>query len=357
MDDIKDNIERLYGTVSKPGSFSSVNKLYHAAKKNKGLKLSKTQIKQWLSNQESYTSLINPSKPKLYPKVIVHHIDSQWDIDLMSMENISTENDNVKFLLIALDILSKYGWVRPLKRKTGLEVTKAMNDIFETGRKPKSIRADNGKEFLNKWFLSLMENESIYFFTSVNKPKANFAERLIKTLRLKMYRYFHHKTNYRYLDDLQKIISSYNHTFHNSIQSYPAKVNKSNESKIWSTLYLNTSKQRNPIPYKYSINDLVKLSKLKQTFSKSHTEKWTNEIFIIRNRFRIQGFPMYKVKDFHNQNIKGNFYQNELMKVTKDIDSLWFIEKLIKKKKKDGEKEKMNGWLSGGDGILHITPG
>lgn len=35
---------------------------------------------------------------------------------------------------------------------------------------------------------------------------------------------------------------------------------------------------------------------------------------------------MYKLKDFLNEDIKGNFYASELQKVNKNEDSLWFID-------------------------------
>ena len=46
---------------------------------------------------------------------------------------------------------------------------------------------------------------------------------------------------------------------------------------------------------------------------------------------------MYKVKDFQNEPIKGNFYESELRKVQKDENALWFIEKKLKKRKRNGE--------------------
>jgi hypothetical protein len=50
---------------------------------------------------------------------------------------------------------------------------------------------------------------------------------------------------------------------------------------------------------------------------------------------------MYKVKDFQNESIKGNFYESELE------DALWFIEKKLKKRKRNGEIQwlvKFEGW-------------
>ena len=63
----------------------------------------------------------------------------------------------------------------------------------------------------------------------------------------------------------------------------------------------------------------------------------------------LQGIPMYKVKDFQNEPIKENFYESELQNVQKNEDALWFIEKKLKKRKRNGEIQwlvKLEGWLN-----------
>lgn len=69
-------------------------------------------------------------------------------------------------------------------------------------------------------------------------------------------------------------------------------------------------------------------------FGRGYQQRWTSELFKVKTRFLIQGIPMYKFEDFSGEEIQGNFYQNELTRVNKDEDSLWFIEKKIRKRKK-----------------------
>lgn len=52
------------------------------------------------------------------------------DIDLLSMANLAAENDGVRFLLCAINILSRKLWIRALKNKTAKEVFSAMKDIL-----------------------------------------------------------------------------------------------------------------------------------------------------------------------------------------------------------------------------------
>ena len=46
---------------------------------------------------------------------------------------------------MVLDLFSKYGWIVPLKTKTGLEVSGALASIFREN-KPKMLWVDKGKE-------------------------------------------------------------------------------------------------------------------------------------------------------------------------------------------------------------------
>ena len=59
--------------------------------------------------------------PKKFPKrkVIVTGIDKIWAADLVDVQAFSKDNDGVRYLLTVIDIFSKYGWMLPLKTKTG----------------------------------------------------------------------------------------------------------------------------------------------------------------------------------------------------------------------------------------------
>ena len=47
------------------------------------------------------------------------------------------DNDGYKYLLVVIDIFSRYGWVQPLKDKTAKEIVSAFDKILKEGRIPK----------------------------------------------------------------------------------------------------------------------------------------------------------------------------------------------------------------------------
>jgi len=49
-------------------------------------------------------------------------------------------------------------------------------------------------------------------------------------------------------------------------------------------------------------------------------------VFTISKRFWRNGVPIYKINDYHDEEIKGTFYQSELQKITVKDDQMWKLE-------------------------------
>ena len=62
---------------------------------------------------------------------------------------MSSKKKKVKYLLCAIDVLTKYAWVKPLKDKKGKTVLKAFIEIAnESNSKPNKLWVDQGKIIL-----------------------------------------------------------------------------------------------------------------------------------------------------------------------------------------------------------------
>ena len=55
-------------------------------------------------------------------KTTVGGIDNQWQCDLCDMQSLSANNDSYNFLLVNVDVFSKFAIVVPLKSKNALDV-------------------------------------------------------------------------------------------------------------------------------------------------------------------------------------------------------------------------------------------
>ena len=103
-------------------------------------------------------------------------IDSLWEADLAFVQDVVKENDGVNYLLVVIDVLSKYVWVRPMKNKTACSLLEAFASILSEGRKPEKLRMDKGTEFVNESFQQYLKKKDIQFYTANNEPKASVVE-------------------------------------------------------------------------------------------------------------------------------------------------------------------------------------
>ena len=256
-------------------------------------------------------------------RVLVSGIDKIWAADLADMKEFSKDNQDVTYLLCVIDIFSKYGWLVPLKDKTGKSVASALRTIFEE-RKPEKMWVDKGKEFYNKDVKDLIE-----LYSTENEEKSSVVERWIRTMKERMWKYFTDNNTNVYIDILPDLVEDYNNTKHSSIKMTPVEASmKKNELTVWRNLYPDRLKPTKVNP-KFSVGDKVRISKKKKTFEKGYTTRWTEEVFTIVRVLHTSPVT-YKITDLNGEEIDGTFYEPELQKTAQQ---LFRIEKVLEKGK------------------------
>ncbi|GFW43126.1 putative uncharacterized transposon-derived protein F54H12.3 [Trichonephila clavipes] len=228
-------------------------------------------------------------------------MNQQYQADLVDMQSLSKFNDGYRYLLTCICVLSKYAWAIPLHDKNAKTVVSAFEQIFSE-RVPLKLQTDAGKEFTNKLFQNYLKKKKIGFFMTSNNTKASIVERFNRTLKTKMWKFFTEKNTKRYIGVVDKLVYSYNNTWHRSIQMTPASVTETNQSQVWENLY-------------------------------GYEQNWTREIFTIHDIIRRNPI-VYKLKDLAGEVIRGTFYEQELQKVTHS--GYYPIEKILKTREKNG---------------------
>jgi transposase InsO family protein len=193
------------------------------------------QVKDWLRGEEAYT-LHKPVRYR-FPRnrVVVSGLDAQWDADLMEMTQQPDEGYN--YVLVVTDILSHYTWTRPLKTKSGRDVSAGFESIFAEGRVPRKLRTDRGTEFTSKTTQKTFREHGVEHFLTNNEVKANYAERVIRTLKLRLKRYETWKQTHKWREVMKDITKSYNDTYHRTIKRAPSSVTKENQAEVWMVQY------------------------------------------------------------------------------------------------------------------------
>ena len=166
-----------------------------------------------------------------------------------------------------------------------------------------------------------------------------------RTFKGKMWKYFTANNTRRYLNVLQPLVNGYNRTHHSSIKMRPADVRKNDSPLIRQRLY---AVKRRPVKtYKYTIGDVVRISKARRVFDKGYLPNWTEETFIVYDR-RNRSEPFYYLRDYGGEDVKGGFYEHEIQRVNEPND--YRVEAVLSTKKVRGGKTlrlvKWLGWPS-----------
>ena len=138
-------------------------KLGQGLSKEQRNKMSAKELEQWANE------LHKPFRKSNYLlKVKVFNKDDIWSADLIELPQEYYGRTHYKYALTVIDLYTKYAWVRKLKNKTGLEVSKAFKDIMQSSnRTPKRLWVDQGSEFYNKIFRSMLKENDIQMYSKL----------------------------------------------------------------------------------------------------------------------------------------------------------------------------------------------
>lgn len=262
-------------------------------------------------------------------KVIVKGLNETFQADLVEMIPYEKMNKSYRYILVVIDIFSKFIWTEPIKRKSGQQVTAAFRKILRSSNRiPINLHTDMGTEFYNDDFKKLMKEMSINHYSTYSNKKASIVERVNRTLKNLMWKEFSLQGTYKWLEILPKITYAYNNKKHSTIKMKPVNVTEKNEKHLLNTVY-NRIKIVPKYLSKFKIGDNVRISKERGVFSKGYQPNWSTEIFVIK-QVKLTNPITCILNDKLDQPIKGAFYENELQKVK--YDDVYLVEKILKKK-------------------------
>ena len=102
-------------------------------KKSSGSDVAATEPNYQLSNALDKQIIRNSKRWKIYSSFR----DNIWGVDLAYMQSqYNKYNKEIKYLLCATDLFSKYAWVVPLKDRRGITIVIAFQKIILEGGKP-----------------------------------------------------------------------------------------------------------------------------------------------------------------------------------------------------------------------------
>ena len=411
-------LKRIYYDPKNPASFTGVAALRKAAIEAGYAGASWGKIRKWLSEQETYTLFKTARKKFKQNTVPAVGIDYQFEIDLADMSRYADENKGYKYILAVMDTFSRYGWNRAVKSKSTQEVSDAMASILKEGRKSTLVRSDKGGEFKSRKMSKVLDDEGIKQIFAQNSQKASSIERYIKTIKSLIVKDMYQRQNRDWISRLPDITEGYNARVHSATGQAPKDINKTNEDRSRLVQYLkkrdrlqgkavasstleaskkskeeqNTKKEiladkkstpsKRPAAaaaaaaasgaggaggarkrktvsktkFKFKKGDIVRISYLKDKFTRAYDENFSHELFTVVLGFYRDDIPVYKIKDWSGEAIEGTFYQPELTLASEPENGEYKIDEIIKSKTVGKKKQylvsyvgwpkKYNSWVS-----------
>ena len=198
---------------------------------------------------------------------------------------------------------------------------------------------DKGSEFYNSSFKIWLKDNDIEMYSIHNEGKSIVAERFVRTLKTKIYKYLTSVSKNMHIDKLDDIVHENNNTYHRTIKIKPVDVEDNT--------YID-SKELHPIKDpKFKVCDHVRISKYRNMFTKGYKLNWSEQVFVIKKVKNTVPW-IYVINDLNGEDIIGTFYEKELRKTNQQE---FRIAKVIKKKgdklyfKLKGYDSSFNGWI------------
>ena len=253
--------------------------------------------------------------------------------DLIEYPKYKFQNNRYVYILVIIDCFTKKVWAVAMKQKTADWTADAFESVFKKfDQFPTHLITDAGLgksklriskiflEFFNSKVQNVFRNYGInhYKIPTKSKWKASIVERVNRTLKSRIQKYFYENNTKKWIDIYEDVISNYNNTTHSATGVAPNQVSESNRDEVYKRLYPDILLRT---VCKLKLEDKVRILIEKDIFEKGYTKNWSEEIYIISKIKQSNGVCYYYLKDLENKKIPGIYYYFQLNLVSRNVDS------------------------------------
>ena len=146
------------------------------------------------------------------------------------------------------------------RRKKVLQLVTLFKILDESNRKPNKIWVDKGSKLCNRLMKSWLQDNHIEIHSTHNEGKSVVAERFIRTLKNKIYKYMTSVSKNRYINKLDDIVNKCSNTYHSTIKMKPLDVK--------SSTCIDFGIENNNKNPKFKVSDHGRISNYKISFQK-----------------------------------------------------------------------------------------
>jgi len=221
-------------------------------------------VKQFLRKfQPELEALRRKNKPAIVKSFRPEYPRQHWQMDFIVIKNTKILNanswNNIGYLLVIIDIFSKYTYVRKVKSNTKEEVIRVLEEIFLSGDIPEKIQADNEQCFGSHDLSQFYTRFDIKRISQkpYNPQTNGFVENKNKQVKQLIYLFIvnytikgplitkHSLRPYRFVDHLKNIEFTINNFFHRTTKTTPMNLHFGFSTRYNTSAFMSNLKNTN----------------------------------------------------------------------------------------------------------------
>lgn len=342
--EIRDN----YHTPGHPTAFAGVTKVVDFYDG----RASQEKVRRALYSSDPYTRHREYKRPRYYNPYYVYRQRRQVQADLIDVRELAAHNGGVKYLLLLIDIFSRYVWVLPLQTKSAPATRDALATWLQSlGRRtPEILATDSGTEFKNAPVRALLRQHGVQQQFKSGTSKAAYAERANKSVQVLIHKYLAHRQRLKYVNALPSLVDTYNKRAHRSLDGVSPHEADKPRSQQWIRGILQrrhterASKARKKA--RLAVGDSVRvkiLAKAVSADSRAYKPQFKGEYFVVTEVRTNMMVPMYRIRSQDTgEDISDSFYAEELQKVDGDV---FKVERVLAERGEGPDRELLIKWM------------
>ena len=255
--------------------FGSVEKFWlRFRSKFKKLGIRKKQVAEVLGAQE-ITQVFKRKPKREFYTIVSPSVRNNYQMDLLDIHQDATFNRGYRWMMVCVDVFSRYAVVIPMKRKTNSEVLRAYKEITRKMGVPKNLNTDLEPAVMGGKFQALLKKDGTSHWA--NPPEKKFsmsiAERLNRTIREYLRVHFRQNKTRNWIDYISRLIHRYNIDVHRMIRAKPID--------IWEGKAEPNQTINRPV-FDIDIGDQVRFLKKYEKFTKISAQKvWSKNVYTV----------------------------------------------------------------------------
>ncbi|KAL3084860.1 hypothetical protein niasHT_031745 [Heterodera trifolii] len=301
-------LDELYKDTRSNAAFTSVEPLLlEARRQHPGRGISRAEVRRYLARQRVYT---------------LHRRAVRRFRRLPTLASaLKRHNRGHAYLLVCADTLSRQLFVEPVKSKRSSDIVQAFEKIFRrVGYMPWKLMTDQGKEFTAAPVQRFLADQEVQHHCMHTSPQwhAGIAERAIRSIKERLYRYFTHRGAKCWTGVIQHIVTALNGSPNRALFGLrPNDINFGNAERVRRNQLerLDAGQQQRQSPrarLPFRVGDRVRIEKHKHVFKKGYLPRFTDELFTVAE-VRTSRLPItYKLRDDDGELLTGWFYAQDL---------------------------------------------